>query len=201
VTDGDGADVLAVVDAALAEHFGQRPIRASVTFVGVPPIEVLRFEPIPGELMYATLGMSSAAMTPADAAAVTHGGPRAELLLHVRARPVALTGVWRWLAVLAAAPVVEGVVYGPGMTIDVGHPVALGSRCTGAVVTAGPMPAIATPAATVSLLQVLPATATELAWARVHGAAALAELWRRQAIDLLDVRRQPARPPEAGASS
>ena len=30
---------------ALSEHFGQRPARASVSFVGVEPIEVLRFEP------------------------------------------------------------------------------------------------------------------------------------------------------------
>ena len=58
------ADVLAAVDAALAEHFGHRPQRASVSFVGVDPVEVLRFEPIPGERAYVSLGMSGRPMTP-----------------------------------------------------------------------------------------------------------------------------------------
>jgi hypothetical protein len=198
VTGGENEDVLALVDAALAEHFGEQPIRSSVTFVGVPPIEVLRFEPIPGEYMYATLGMSRAAMTPADAVSASDEGPRAELMLHVHARPEALTGVWRSLAVLAAAPVVEGVVYSAGMTVELGNPVALGSRCTGAVVTTSPVDVIATPVATVGLLQLLPATPTELAWARVHGSAALVELWQRQRADLLDLSREATALPEAG---
>ena len=40
-------------------------MRASVSFVGVDPIQVLRFEPIPGELAYLTLGMSALPMTAA----------------------------------------------------------------------------------------------------------------------------------------
>ena len=54
------SDVLPTVEAALVEHFGHRPQRASVSFVGVDPIEVLRFEPIPGERAYVSLGMSPA---------------------------------------------------------------------------------------------------------------------------------------------
>lgn len=187
----DEEDVLTLVDAALAEHFGQRPIRASVTFLGVDPIEVLRFEPIPGEYMYATLGMSRAPMTPADTSATVADGPRAELLLHVHARPQTLAGVWRSLAVLAAGPAVEGVVYTGGMTVDLGQPVALGSRCVGAVVAASAVADVATPSGTVAILQLHPATSAELAWARVHGSAALLERWRSAAVDLLDLARSP----------
>jgi hypothetical protein len=85
------------------------------------------------------------------------------------------------------------------MTIDLAAPVAAGSRCTGAVLTASPLAPVATPAATVQLLQLLPATAAELAWARVHGSAALVERWRNHHVDLLDLTRSPVplAPPEA----
>jgi hypothetical protein len=187
VIGSEGADVLALVDAALAEHFGQQPIRAAVTFVGVEPIEVLRFEPIPGEHLYATLGMSRAPMTTRSAAVGT--GPRAELLLHVRAVSTALAGVWRSLALLAAAPVVEGVSYAPGATVDLGRPLALGSRCVGGVVAASAVADVATPHGTVAMLQLQPATSAELAWAREHGGTALLERWRGGGVDLLDLTR------------
>jgi hypothetical protein len=193
VTGTEGADVLALVDAALTEHFGQRPIRSSVTFVGVEPIEVLRFEPIPGEHLYATLGMSRVPMTPAEASRIDADGPRAELLLHVRAAPTTLAGMWRSLAVLAAAPVVEGMVYSAGATVDLGRPLALGSQCVGGVIGRSAVADVATPHGTVALLQLHPATATELAWARVNGGAALLERWRRGGVDLLDLTR-PAVP-------
>ena len=125
---------LDAVDAALAEHFAQRPLRASVSFVGVDPIEVLRFEPIPGERAYLSLGMSRSPMSAADSSAMTADGPRAELMLHLRDEPDEYADVWRQLAVLAAAPAVEGVVYRAGMTVDLGRPLAAGSVCTGAVV-------------------------------------------------------------------
>jgi hypothetical protein len=189
VTGTEREDVLALVDAALAEHFGQRPIRASVTFVGVDPVEVLRFEPVPGEFMYATLGMSRTPMGSVDVAPGGPAGPRAELLLHVRAQQRALAGVWRSLAVLAAAPDVDGVVYAPGGTVDLQQPLAVGSRCVGAVVAASPLADVATPHGTVAMLQLHPATAAELAWARVHDSAALVERWRAAAVDLLDLSR------------
>jgi hypothetical protein len=189
VTGTHGDDVLALVDAALAEHFGQRGIRASVTFVGVDPIDVLRFEPIPGEYMYATLGMSRAPMRASEEPAPPETGPRAELLLHVHARGDALAGVWRSLAVLAAAPVVEGVVYTAGMTVDLRQPLALGSTCVGGVLGGSAVSDVATPHGTVGLLQVHPATPTELAWARVHGSGELEERWRTAGVDLLDLTR------------
>src|SRR5437764_13038837 len=74
------SDVLTAVEAALVDHFGHRPARASVSFVGVDPIEVLRFEPIPGERAYVSLGMARHPMTGAAASVLAENGPRAELL-------------------------------------------------------------------------------------------------------------------------
>ncbi len=179
------------VERALSAHFGQRPARASVSFVGVEPIEVLRFEPVPGERAFLTLGMSRRPMTAASEV-VVGDGPRAELMLHVRAASGPVDDAWRQLAVLAAAPAVEGVVYTPGMTVDLGQPLVVGSRCTGVVVVESPLAAIDTPEGAVAVYQVLPATSTELAWCRVHGAGALRERWAGQQIDLLDVARSAA---------
>ncbi|MDT4939016.1 MAG: hypothetical protein QOG80_2687 [Pseudonocardiales bacterium] len=181
---------LQIVELALREHFGQPPVRASVSFVGVEPIEVLRFEPVPDEVAYLSLGMSRHPMTSAAESVRTAEGPRAELMLHVRATSRGVDEAWRRLAVLAAAPVVEAVVYVPDMTVDLGEPLAAGSRCTGVVVTGSPLAAIETEAGPVDILQVLPATSTELAWARVHGTPALRERWNEQHCELLDLGRR-----------
>lgn len=187
---GTADDVLAFVAAALCQHFAQQPARASISFVGVAPIEVLRFEPIPGERGYVSLGMARQPMTAADAAVTAVDGPRAELFVHLRDPLDAFPELWRKLALLAAGPVVEGVVYRPGMTVDVGAPLAPGSRCTGALVSASPIPDIVVPGAgTVGVLQLVPATQAELAWARVRGGAALQERWQEAATDLLDLGR------------
>lgn len=180
---------LDTVDAALADHFGHRPLRASVSFLGVEPIEVLRFEPIPGERAYLSLGMSRHPMTPASADVVAGDGPRAELMLHLRDRYDDFAEVWRRLAVLAAAPAVEGVVYRSGMTVDLGTALVAGSRCTGAVVVDSPIAPIAATPAQVVVLQLIPATASELAWCRVHGSPALRERWAEHGTDLLDLGR------------
>lgn len=182
--------VLTAVEQALADHFGSRPVRASVSFVGVEPLEILRFEPIPGERAYVSLGMSRRPMTGADEAVVAATGPRAELMLHVRDPTDEHADVWRSLAVLAAAPAVEGVVYRAGMTVDLGAPVVPSSRCTGVLTAESPLDPIATAVGEVAIVQVVPATSTELAWCRVHGSAALLERWRRDAADLLDLTRQ-----------
>ena len=182
-------DPLADVDAALREHFGQVPLRASVSFVGVDPLEVLRFEPIPDERAYVSLGMSRHPMTSAEAEVVTGDGPRAELMLHLHDGGDLHVDVWRQVALLAAGPAVEGVVYVPGMTVDLGRPLAAGSQCSGVVVSAGPLPDVVSAVGPIAVLQVFPATINELAWARVHGSAALRERWSAQAIDLLDLQR------------
>ncbi|MEO8889797.1 MAG: suppressor of fused domain protein, partial [Jatrophihabitantaceae bacterium] len=184
-----GRDVLALVEAALQQHFGQVPARASVSFVGVDPIEILRFEPVPGERAYLSLGMARHPMTAATETLQHSDGPRAELMLHVRDPVDAFADVWRSLSVLAASPAVEGVVYAAGMTVDTGQPLAAGSRCTGGVLVASPVSAIPTPAATVDVLQLVPATSNELAWCRVQGSAALRDRWAAQGRDLLDLSR------------
>ncbi len=185
-----GPGVLADVERALVGHFAHEPQRASVSFVGVDPIEVLRFEPIPGERAYVTLGMSRQPMTGAAESVLAADGPRAELVLHLRDPTDAYADVWRRLAVLAAAPVVEGVVYAPDMSVDLGEPLAPDLSGTGVLVEPWVEPAVQTGAGPVAMLQVTPATQTELAWCRVRGAAALREQWTRHAVDLLDPTRR-----------
>lgn len=184
---------LADVDTALRAHFGAAPLRASISFVGVEQLEILRFEPIPDERAYLSLGMSRHPMTASDQPARSMDGPRAELMLHIRDGADVHVDVWRQVAVLAAAPSVEGVVYTAGMTVDLGHPLGGGSRCTAVVVADGPIAAVDSPVGTVQVLQILPATSTELAWCRVHGTAALRQRWTEQDVDLLDLARDAAR--------
>lgn len=184
--------ILDAVEAAVVAHFGHTPQRASVSFLGVDPIEVLRFEPIPGERAYLSLGMSRHPMTPATETVQSSDGPRAELMLHLLDPTDEYAEVWRTLALLAAAPAVEGVVYADGMTVEVGEPLAPGSACVGVIVVDSPLaPAEVGPAHEVRFLQAIPATSTELAWARVRGSAALRERWAERETDLLDLARRP----------
>lgn len=181
----DPEQVVQQVEHAFIDHFGWEPARASVSFVGVEPIEVLRFDTVPGERVYCSLGMARRPMTPSTQVVQDPHAPRAELMLHVRDD----ADVWRRLAVLAAAPAVEGVVYQPDMSVDLGEPLAPGSLCTGVVVENSPIAPVPTDAGTVTVLQVVPATSAELAWCRVRGSAALRARWSERATDLLDVRR------------
>ena len=181
--------MLAQVESALVEHFGQSPVRASISFVGVDPIEVLRFEPIPGERAYLSLGMSRHPMTSAAESIQSADGPRAELMLHVADPTDQFTDVWRQLAVLAAAPAVEGVVYASAMTVDLGQPLAVGSLCTGVVLAPAAVLPVPTELGRVDILLATPATQNELAWSRVRGSAALHERWSEHGVDLLDLAR------------
>lgn len=190
MTSAASDPVLGAVEAALRDHFGHHPQRASVSFLGVDPIEILRFEPIPGERAYLSLGMSRHPMTGADAAVMSTDGPRAELMLHLRDPTDEFADVWRRVAVLAAAPAVESVVYTDGMTLDLGEPLVPGSACTGVVVTPAPIETISTSSGEVSVFQVLPATSNELAWGRVRGAAELLPRLRSAEVDLLDLLRR-----------
>jgi hypothetical protein len=182
-------DVLSTVEAALRQHFEVAPARASVSFLGVEPIEVLRY-PDDGRDHYVTLGMSRYGMTdPAAAVVDDTSAPRSELLMTAVGRPDEL---WRRLAILAAAPAVEGVVYEVGNRVDLTEPWCAGSRCTGGILTGGPLRPIPVRGATdVAVLQLLPATATELAWARVHGTTALRDRWTSARVDLTDLLREP----------
>jgi hypothetical protein len=183
-------DLLVRLERSMRAQFVVEPVRASVCFLGVEPIEILRFDTSPDTAVFVTLGMSRRPMTGAAESLVSADGPRAELLVEVRGRA---DGLWRHLAVLAAAPVVEGVVYRSEMTVDVGSPLAEGSRCTGALVVTSTPPAVISEAVEVDILSLLPATSTELAWCRVHGVGALKERWTTQQIELRDLDRQAAR--------
>lgn len=188
--------ILSIVEAAYVQHFKTDAVRAAVSFLGVEQIEILRFagdrrDAQPGDVdHYLSLGMSRYPMGDPAAPVVDQvGAARAELMMSARSRP---EGLWRQLAVLAAAPAVEAAVYSAADRVDLGQPLCPGSRCTGGVLSGGPMPPILVAGiADVSVLLLVPATQTELAWARVHGSAALRERWQSAETDLTDLLRDP----------
>ncbi len=183
-------NLLVCVERSLVARYRAEPARASVSFLGVEPIEVLRFDTGSGSSAYVSLGMSREPMGGSNERLATEAGVRAELVVHSRGSAVDL---WRRLAVLAAAPAVEGVVYRDGMTVDLGSPLAERSRCTGALVVASGLPSVVSDLAEVQILELMPATSTELAWCRVHGAKALRERWASQQVDQRDLMRNAAR--------
>ncbi|MET9772851.1 suppressor of fused domain protein [Streptomyces sp. NPDC006367] len=191
------ADVLPLVEARLRTALGEPDARAAVTFLGTDRIEVLRFSgggPEGGIVRYATLGMSAQPM--ADPTAVLADpvrGPRAELVLSVRAGLADTDKVLRPLAVLAASPQVEGVVVAPGASLDVGEPLWPGAPFT-SVLVAEPGGLVEdleldAPLEPVRFLPLLPMTPNEAAWKRVHGAQALQERWLARGTDLRDPSR------------
>ncbi|MEU4075649.1 suppressor of fused domain protein [Streptomyces venezuelae] len=190
-------EVLALVEARLRTALGEPDARAAVTFLGTDRIEVLRF--IDGDLVrYATLGMSAQPMAdPTAALADPVKGPRAELVLTVRAGLADTDKVLRPLAVLAATPQVEGVIVAPGASLDVGDPLWPGASFS-SVLVAEPGGLVEDleldePMDPVRFLPLLPMTSNEAAWKRVHGAQALEERWLTQGTDLRDPRRGSVR--------
>jgi hypothetical protein len=192
-----GDDVLTLVEARLTSAFGAPDARAAITFLGTDRIEVLRFVGEEGGkalVRYATLGMSAQPMTdPTAALADPVRGPRAELVLTVRAGHADTDKALRPLAVLAASPQVEGVVVAPGASLDLGEPLWPGAQFT-SVLVAEPGGLVADleldePLSPVRFLPLLPMTPNEAAWKRVHGAAALQERWLASGTDLRDPLR------------
>lgn len=187
-------DVTELVEARLRSALGEPDARASVTFLGTERIEVLRF-PEDGTVRYATLGMSASAMTDPTAAAVDpQRGPRAELLLTVRAGLADTDKVLRPLAVLAASPQVEGIVVAPGASLDVGEPLWPRAPFT-SVLVAEPGGLVEDlelepPLEPVRFLPLLPMTPNEAAWKRARGAEALQERWLKYGTDLRDPWRE-----------
>gem|GEM_PF-171988 len=203
-------DVTAAVEARLITALGEPDARAAVTFLGADRIEVLRFpgteagaEPggsarpgAPGLVRYATLGMSAAPMAdPSDPAPDPVRGPRAELLISVRATEgVPVDQLLRPLAVFAASPQVEGLVVAPGASLDAGEPLWPGAPFT-AVLVGEPGGLVedlelTEPMDPVRFLPLLPMTPNEAAFKRVQGAAALQERWLAQGTDLRDPLRR-----------
>ncbi|MEV1023937.1 suppressor of fused domain protein [Streptomyces sp. NPDC050264] len=194
------AEVLALVEARLTTALGAPDARAAVTFLGTDRIEVLRFtdggsDGDGGLVRYVTLGMSASPMSdPTAALADPVKGPRAELVLTVRAGLADTDKALRPLAVLAASPQVEGVVVAPGASLDVGEALWPGAPFT-SVLVAEPGGLVEDldldePLDPVRFLPLLPMTQNEAAWKRVHGAAALQEKWLNGGTDLRDPLRK-----------
>ncbi|MFF3767896.1 suppressor of fused domain protein [Streptomyces sp. NPDC001922] len=188
------SDVLELVEARLRSALGTPDARAAVTFLGTDRIEVLRFAD--GEVVrYATLGMSAQPMTdPTAALADPVRGPRAELLISVRTGQADTDKVLRPLAVLAASPQVEGVVVAPGASLDVGEPLWPEAPFSSVLVAeSGGLVEnleLDAPLDPVRFLPLLPMTANEAAWKRVHGAGALEKRWLTHGTDLRDPQRR-----------
>jgi hypothetical protein len=184
----DGDRILTLVEAHLLSVLGGDSGRASVSFVGTDRIDVMRFGPdAAGLVRYVTVGMSRAPMTDASADVLSTDGPRAELLLTVRG---AQDSALQPLAVLAASPAVEGLVIRPGARLDLQRPLWSGSSYTAVLVgqADGAVPSLDDPA--VDIFPLLPMTANENAWARVHGSDALTDRWLHSGTDLRDPQRR-----------
>ena len=194
-------DVLAEVRAHLRAHFAQariggEPGAASVTFLGTEPIDILRFGPDDdGVIHYVSLGCSREPMTdPADVAADPVHGPRTEVTVALRGPSPA--GLARSVAVLAAAPAVEGLVLAADALVDLGSPLWDGAPFTAFLLGRSEIGDVALPEPRdpVAILSAIPITATEAAWVRLKGAEAMREAWRTDGVDVLDPARKASAP-------
>jgi hypothetical protein len=177
--------------------FDAEPDSASVTFLGLERLEVLRFGPDPlGVAHYVTLGCSRHPMTePTAGVADPLRGPRAEVVLSLRtAAPT--PGLARSLAVVAATPAVEGVVLVVDALIDLSAPLWDGAAFTAVLlgdsaITDLPLEA---PREPVQFLKAIPVTPTEAAWVRLKGAEAMRQAWLDDGVDVHDPNRRAAQP-------
>jgi suppressor of fused protein SUFU len=189
-------DVLAEVRARLLAHFALEPDTASVTFLGTQSFDVLRFGPDgDGVIHYVSLGCSREPMTdPADFASDPVRGPRAEVAVALRAPTP--TGLARSVAVLAAAPAVEGLVLAPDALVDLGSPLWDGAPFTAFLLGRSEFGDIElpTPRDPVAVLSAIPITPTEAAWVRLKGAEAMREAWQTDGVDVLDPNRKASAP-------
>jgi hypothetical protein len=190
--------VLADVRARLLAHFAAEPDTASVTFLGTQSFDVLRFGPDDdGVIHYVSLGCSREPMAdPADFAAAesTVRGPRAEVAVALRAPTP--TGLARSVAVLAAAPAVEGLVLAADALVDLGSPLWKGAAFTAFLLGRSDIGDVELPAPhdPVVVLSAIPITPTEAAWVRLKGAEAMREAWRSDGVDVLDPNRKASAP-------
>ncbi len=196
----------AAVRAHLRGHFAgagidAEPDVASVTFLGTEAIDVLRFGPGGDRVVhYVSLGCSRHPMVdPTEIVADPLHGPRAEVVLRLK-DPGSVTGIARSVAVLAAAPAVEGVVLTEDALIDLGSPlwaraaepvpftaVLLGDGGIGEL-------ALEPPREPVRFFSATPITANEAAWVRLKGADAMRQAWHADGVDVLDPTRRASQP-------
>jgi hypothetical protein len=176
-------DLLATVEAHVVRALGPVSARASVTFLGAERLDVLRVDA--GDLVrYVTLGMSRAPLPDPTSDVVALDGPRAELVLTLRGPR---DGVLRAFAAAAMSPFVENAVVAAGASVDLGEPLWPGARFTALLVgePGGPVPDLGD----VRFFPVVPMTANEAAFKRVHGAEALEERWLGSGADPRDPDR------------
>jgi len=197
--------VLDEVRAHLREWFATagcaaEPDSASITFLGVERIDVLRFGPIDGVLHYVSLGCARHPMgDPAAVAVDPMRGSRAEIVVRLRGG-VGARGLARTVAVLAAAPAVDGVVLVADALIDLGVP--LWERPAGlppfsaVLLENSDIPDLVLDPARdpVTFLAAVPITANEAAWIRLKGVDALREAWRQDGADVTDPERGTRQP-------
>ena len=194
-------DVLAEVRARLHEHFVRagitaEPDAASVTFLGTERIDVLRFGPDGGGVYhYVSLGCSRHPMfDPTEMVSDALRGPRAEVVVALRGPSP--KGLSRSVAILAAAPAVEGLMLEPDALVDLRSPLWDSAPFTAFLLGRSdvddvPLPA---PRPPVTVLSATPITGTEAAWVRLKGADAMREAWVQDGVDVLDASRRAARP-------
>jgi Suppressor of fused protein (SUFU) len=194
-------DVLAEVRAQVGEHFARagivgEPLAASITFLGTERIDVLRYGPdADGVNRYVSLGCSRHPMfDPTELVTDAIHGPRAEVVVALRDSTP--KGLARSVAVVAAAPAVEGLVLDADALIDLETPLWEGAPFTAFLL--GPSDigevALPPPRSPVTILSATPITATEAAWVRLKGADAMREAWLTDGVDVLDPRRRAANP-------
>jgi len=178
------------------------PDVASVTFLGVERIDVLRFGPdaagpgSQGMVHYVSLGCSRHPMAdPASGAADPLRGPRAEIVMSLRGS-APTPGLARSLAVVAATPAVEGVVLAPDALVDLSSPVWTSAPFTAVLLGVSEIPdlALEAPRDPVVFLSAVPITPTEAAWVRLKGAEAMRQAWRDDGVDPADPSRRASRP-------
>jgi len=196
------SEMLTTVGDHLRDHFAGRgilspPDVASVTFLGVDRVDVLRFGPDPrpglGDVFHhVTRGCSRYPMTdPSAPVSDPLLGPRAEVVLSLRSGPP-VTGLARSLAVVAATPAVEGVVLGAGALVDLSAPLWAGAPFTAVLLGDSDIPEVALvpPRDPVRFLSAVPITQTEAAWVRLKGADAMRQAWADDGVDVLDPARR-----------
>ena len=194
-------DVLAAVRAHVREHFRRvgvtaEPDEASVTFLGTDRIDILRFGPDQqGAVHYVSLGCSRHPMfDPSEMVTDALHGPRAEVTVALRGPSP--KGLARSLAVLAAAPAVEGLMLEPDALIDLESPLWEGAPFTAFLLDRSDIDDVplVDPLPPVTVLSATPITATEAAWVRLKGADAMREAWGQDGVDVLDPHRRAANP-------
>jgi len=202
------SDPLAAVAAHLRAHFGSlgmesEPDVASVTFLGVERIDVLRFGPDPRPGLedvfhHVSLGCSRYPMTdPSASLSDPLRGPRAEIMLSLRAT-TPTTGLARAVAVIAATPAVEGVVLTPGALVDLSGSLWTSAPFTAVLLGVSDFPELVLepPRDPVQFLSAVPISQTEGAWVRLKGADAMRQAWADDRVDVLD----PLRPASAAGA-